>query len=139
MATDVQTRTDAGAEPSVGALIQGIIHDVQELTKQQLAMFRAETQEDMRKSREAALPVIVGLLVCFVGVLILGFALAHLVAWAFPQLPLWAAYAIMGALFAGVGVAATVAGWKKFQSFNPLPDKTLDALKENVEWLTKAK
>jgi hypothetical protein len=37
---------------------------------------------------------------------------------------------------------AAVLGWlgyKKFQSFNPLPDETAKTVKENVEWIVNSK
>jgi hypothetical protein len=41
-------------------------------------------------------------------------------------------------LMIGTGLALFYGGMKKFESFNPLPDRTLDALKENVQSLTGA-
>ena len=37
------------------------------------------------------------------------------------------------------GVALFFAGEKQFEKFNPLPDRSLEALKENVECLTNPK
>jgi hypothetical protein len=135
MATDLQTHN----EPSLTNLVKGIIDDVQDLTKQQFALLKQELQEDMSKTRKAAMPMVVGLIVAFIGVLILGHALALLLGWLFPGLPLWAAYAIVGAVIAGAGVALFFAGEKQFEKFNPLPDRSLEALKENVECLTNPK
>jgi hypothetical protein len=135
MATDLQTHN----EPSLTNLVKGIIDDVQDLTKQQFALLKQEVKEDMSKTQKAAMPMIVGLIVAFIGVLLLGHGLAWLLTWIFPGLPLWAAYAIVGAVIAGVGVALFFAGEKQFSKFNPLPDRSLEALKENVECLTNPK
>jgi hypothetical protein len=135
MATDLQTHN----EPSLTNLVKGIIDDVQVLTKQQFALLKQELQEDMGKTRKAAMPMVAGLMVAFIGVLILGHALALLLGWIFPALPLWGAYAIVGAVITGAGVAMFFAGEKQFEKFNPLPDRSLEALKENVECLTNPK
>src|SRR5262245_32713060 len=135
MATDLQTHT----EPSLTDLLKGVIDDIQDLTRQQFALLTQELREDMRKSRRAAMPMLVGLIVAFIGVLVLGHGLALLLNWIFPGLPVWAAYIIVGALTVGTGVALFFAGEKQFEKFNPLPDRTLEALKENVECLTNPK
>jgi uncharacterized membrane protein YqjE len=134
MATDLRNGTET--EPSVTGLVKGIIDDVQTLTTQQFALLKQELEEDFAKSRDAALPMMIGLGVLLIGTLLLGITLGLLLNWAFPALPLWGAFAIVTVLMAGIGLALFVVGQKKFQAFNPLPDRTLDALKENVSSLT---
>ena len=132
MATDLQTQN----EPSLTELVKGIVDDVQDLTKQQFALLKQELKEDMRKTGQAAMPMAVGLPIAFVGVLILAIALSQLLDWVFPALPLWLAYGIVGVVFTVAGVGLFLAGQKKIESFNPLPDRSLEALKENVQCLT---
>jgi len=135
MATDLRN----GTEPSMTTLVKGVIDDVQKLTKQQLELFKQELQEDFAKTRTAALPMLIGLGVMLIGTLLLGISLGLLLEWALrPHLPLWAAFAIVTVLMGGIGFGLFYAGQKKFQTFNPLPDRTLEALKENVQSLTGA-
>jgi uncharacterized membrane protein YqjE len=136
MATDLRN----GTEPSVTGLVKGILDDVHQLTRQQFELFRQELEEDFTKTRHAALPMVVGMGVLLIGALLLGVTLALLLEWAFrPHLPLWAAFAIVTVLMVGAGLALFFVGQKKFNSFNPLPDRTLEALKENVQCLTNPK
>jgi hypothetical protein len=130
MATDLQN----GTETSVTGLCKGIIDDVQELTRQQFALLKQELKEDMTRTRHAAIPMVVGLVVGLIGALLLGHALA-LILVALGLAP-WAGYLIVGAVITGVGAGLFVAGQAKFASFNPLPDRSLEALKENVQCLT---
>jgi len=55
------------------------------------------------------------------------------------KLPLWACFGIVGAFFGAVGAVLIMSSLKKFQSFNPLPDKTAQTLKENVQWIANSK
>jgi len=138
MAIDLRNGTDT--EPSMTSLVKGIIDDVQTLTKQQFSLLKQELQEDFAKSREAATPMLIGIGILLMGALLLGFTLAHLLEWACrPQLPLWGAFGIVTVLMIGTGLALFFVGQKKFQAFNPLPDRTLEALKENVQCLTNPK
>jgi len=137
MATDLRNGPDT--EPTVAGLVKGVIDDVQTLTKQQFTLLKQELEEDFAKSRHAALPMMIGLGVMLIGTLLLGITLGLLLEWAFrPNLPHWGAFAIVTVVMAGVGYALFVVGQKKFQAFNPLPDRTLDALKDNVASLTGA-
>jgi len=138
MATDLRNGPDT--EPSMTSLVKGVIDDVQKLITQQLTLFKQELQEDFSKSRHAALPMVIGLGILHIGALLLGITLGLLLHWAAsPHLPYWAAFAIVTALMIGVGYALFHVGQKKFQAFNPLPDRTLEALKENVQCLTNPK
>lgn len=132
MATQVQSETDV----SLTSLVSGIVNDAQELMKQQMALFQAEVKEDMRKTSEAAVSLAAGAVVALVGAIVLCFALVYLLNWAFPETPLWVWYAVVGGVVTGTGLGLVMVAWVKFRSFNPLPDKTAQALKENLEWKT---
>lgn len=137
------TNVQPTSEQSVTSLVTGIINDAQELIGQQLTMFRAEVKEDLRKTRDAALPMILGGVVTLFGFVLVPFMLAHLLYWAVGptdtshQLPLWACYGIVGGVFLVLGLALLFWGKKRFDAFNPLPDETANALKENIQWITK--
>ncbi len=141
MADQLQ-QTTTGTTGSVAPLVAGIVEDLQELIKQNLALFKVEVREDFKKTKEAAAVLGVGIGLALVGALHLTLMLVFLLWWAFDPaaraasgLPLWVCFAIVGGLFAGVGVALYLKGKKKLDSFNPLPDETAQALKENVQWI----
>jgi len=133
MSTDLQSPS----EPKVTDLVAGILSDAQELFRQQAALFRSEIQEDLRKSKEAAVPLAIGLWLLVLGSILLSATVALILAAA--GLPEWASFAIVGAIVTIAGGILFYAGKKKFDSFNPLPEKSAEALKENLEWLAKPK
>jgi hypothetical protein len=55
------------------------------------------------------------------------------------RIPLWGCFGIVSALFLITGMALSWLGYKKFKSFNPLPDETAQTVKENVEWIMSSK
>lgn len=119
-------------------LVRGIVDDAQELVKQQFALFKAEVREDSRKTQEASTLLGIGGLLAFVGLLVLVFGVAHLLHWAMPTTELWVWYLVVGGVVTVAGAALAFAGYEKFRSFNPLPDKTAKALTENLTWPTKS-
>jgi len=135
MATYVKPDSDA----SVTTLVSGIINDAQELLKQQFALLKQEVRQDLQKTRDAAIALGVGAIVGLIGAIVTALALVHLLAWAFPTLEWWACYGIVGVAILILAAGLCYAGIAKFKSFNPLPDESARALKENVQWLTNPK
>jgi len=125
------------SERSLTGLVTGILSDAQELITQQLALFRHEIQDDLRRTKEAALSLVLGLGIALLGAIVLSLMLVHLLNWSWPQLPLWSCYGIVGGVLSAVGAALCFASKKQFDSFNPLPEQSVQALRENVQWITK--
>jgi hypothetical protein len=120
------------------SLVRGIVNDAQDLIKQQLALFQAEIKEDLRKTKEATVSMAAGIGLAAVGAILLCVTLVHLLHWAFPEtLPLWACYLIVGGTITALGGGLAYLGARRFASFNPLPDQSVQALKENIQWIAK--
>jgi len=135
MATDVKSSHDH----SVTELVTGIINDAQQLFKQQFELLKHEVREDFRKTRDAGMTLALGAGLALVGGLLLVQMLVYLTQWLLPDLPLWACYGIWGAGMAIAGGALIYAGKARFDTFNPLPDETAQAAKENVQWIAHPK
>lgn len=126
-------------QSSMTELVGGIVGDVQDLIKQQFALFKRELREDLRKTKAAMLLLVIGGAVLAVGGILLSLMAVHLLNWAYPTLPLWSCYAIAGGIFAVVGGLMFYAGYQRLKSNNPLPNETVAALKENVQWIANPK
>jgi hypothetical protein len=136
MANDLHT----GTEPGLTNLMTGIINDVQELLRQQLSLFRQEVKDDVRRTKEAVISLSAGVGILVLSVILLSFMLVYLLRWAFPEaLPLWLCFGIIGGLLLLCGGALLYAGKRKLASFNPLPDQSVGALRENVQWIMNPK
>src|SRR5262245_6646008 len=124
-------------EASLTQLVSGILRDAQELARQQLTLFQVEVRNDMRRTVTATIPMVAGLIVLFIGEIVAALAAGHWIA-AHWQLGLWqglfvvgGVLVVLGAVFLGISIA-------KFSTFNPLPDQTVQGLKENLQWKTKS-
>jgi hypothetical protein len=131
MATDLHT----APEPHVTRLITGIISDIQELLQQQLALFRHEVQADFQRTRQAALVMAVGAGLGLLGLGLLFFMLVYLLHEA-AGLPLWGSFGLVGGGLLIAGGILLMVGRTQFSAFNPLPDESAQALKENIQCLT---
>jgi hypothetical protein len=127
------------SEPRLAEIVSGIANDAQELVKHQLTLFKTEVRQDFRRTRDAALILACGFLLAILGGGLLAHALAHWLAWAFPDLSLWTCYSIVALALLAVGGGIIYLGKRQLDTINPLPDETADAVKENVQWLMKSK
>ena len=121
-------------EPTLTELISGITDDARLLIAQQYQMLRAEVREDVRRTKAAVTYMGFGAAAAAVGLLFLVVALPLLLNWAL-NLPEWAGWAIVGGVLLVAGIIGLLAGRRIFQKNNPLPDKTLNALEENLSWI----
>ncbi len=135
--TAAATVSTPGALPhgTVTELVSGIIGDVQKLARQQMDMLKAEVREDISRSKQAL--VFGGLAVAMltVGGIALVFGLVYVLR-DLAGLPEWGAWMIFAGVCLAAGVALGFVARNLFESFNPLPDKTFNALKENITWQT---
>jgi len=142
MATNLQERSETGHDttsgPSVAALLAGIVNDAQELMKQQLALFKHEFRQDLKRTREIALSLAVGLSGVLVGAIFLCLMLAALLHEE-AGLRWWASFGIVGGAVLTVGAGLAAVAWYRLETFTPLSDPSAEALKENLEWTTKPK
>ena len=131
MASDLHT------EPgySVTSLLRGIVSDAQDLMRQQLALFRAEIKDDFRKTVGILIAIGSGAFMVAVGGALLCFMLVYLLARLAPALPLWGCFGIVGASVALIGGIVAYLAIAKFKTFNPLPDESVQAFQENVQWI----
>ena len=131
------TDHDTHSGPGLAPLITGIINDAQELLRQQLTLFQTELKGDLDRTKNATIPIVVGMVVGLLAGFFVFLALAHFLVWLWPTMHLSAAYGIVAlALVIAAGVLIWT-GKAKFDAFNPLPDKTLEGLQENLQWKTK--
>lgn len=131
------TQFDTDAQPNMTQLLSGILDDARQLFVQQLTLFQVELKNDLRRSMQIMLAFIAGASVCFVAVIILAIALAHLLCHVWSDLPLWGGFGIVGLILTAGGVGLLAWGKAKYDSSNLLPNETVQGLKENIQWKTK--
>jgi len=137
----LDTLPPAGSSPTpattgnVSTLVSGIVDDAQKLLRQQVEMLKSEVKEDFRRSKRAAEFGGMGIVLLTVGFLGLITAFAYYLHEHY-QFSMWASWGITGGIFAVAGGVLAGYSYILLERFNPLPDKTMDALKENLSWKT---
>jgi hypothetical protein len=137
IATDLRPVEPVPAVPQtpVTQIVSGIIDDASRLAKQQVDMLKSEFQEDLRRTRRALEFGGIGIVLGTTGMLALVFCLVEVLheQFGFKQ---WSAALIVGGILTAGGAVLGYLSFYLFESFNPLPDKTFNALQENLTWKT---
>lgn len=131
-------------QASAVSLVQGIVGDIGELIKHEVRYARAEFQSDLAKMKTAAAMLLMGAAAGFVGLVLIALmavhGLHHMTQPAHPDVvttgfPLWACYAIVGAIFLVLGGVVGWIGADRLGRVNPLPDKTIENVQKDVSWI----
>jgi len=121
-------------DASVGTLVSSIVGDVQTLARQEIALAREEIKEELSTARDAGIKLGIAAAVLSIGSILLtvflSLAIADLFNW-----PAWAGFGLVGLVFAIIGGILLYMGLKNAQEIKPVPQKTIDTMKENVEWI----
>jgi len=123
---------------TVTGLVSGIIGDAQELLKQQVALVRAEIKADFQRTLQALVMLAVGSLAAVPAVFLVCNMFVYMLH-ELAGLSQWASYGIVGGAFLVLSAVLIGVGIQRFRSFNPLPDQSVEAFKENVRWMTNPK
>jgi protein-S-isoprenylcysteine O-methyltransferase Ste14 len=126
--------TERERDASVASLLGGIVNDAQELVRKEIALARQEIREEIGNAKDAGIRLGIAIGVLAVGglllVLMLAQALADLLNW-----PTWAGYGVVGVVLAIAGYILLSSAQKRMKQINPVPEKTVETMKENVEWI----
>ena len=119
-------------ESSVGQLISEISDDLSTLFRQEIELAKAEVRQEARKAGRAA-----GMLGAagFAGYMVaLLLTLAVVAGLSNVMDPGWAAL-LVAVVWAVVGAVLYVTGRQRLRAVSPVPQQTVETLKEDAQWL----
>ena len=120
-------------ERGTGELVRTLSDQVSTLVRQEVALAKAELAEKGRKAGLGA-----GMLAgaALAGLLMLGALTASLIIALALVLPAWAAAVIVTAFWGAVAGLLALQGRNKLRAMGkPVPEKTVETVKEDVQWL----
>ncbi|MFO0802170.1 MAG: phage holin family protein [Gemmataceae bacterium] len=131
-----QSRIPDSTEPSATRLVTEILEDIHRLASQQFQLLKAELREELDRTKRAARFGAMGIVLLTLGG---GTLIACLVNLLHEELrfSMWASCLLIGGMLSAAGLAFAVIASSLVTRFNPLPDKTIDTLRENLAWQTQ--
>ncbi len=120
------------SEQSVGELVSGIASDLSTLMRQELDLAKVEVKQEVSKAGKAAGMLGGAGLAGWMVALFLSFTLLYLLDSAIDAG--WAAL-IVALIWAIIGAVLFVIGRNRLKAVDPTPHRTVETVKEDVEWL----
>jgi uncharacterized membrane protein YqjE len=121
----------AAEDRSFSDLFQSIVSNVQEIVRAEVRLAKTELREEALKAKVSGAILGAGALAAVFAAFFLLFAGYHALALI---LPAWAAALVTGAALAVIAGVALAGGMKRLRQVHPAPERTVESIKENVEW-----
>lgn len=125
------TRTGPADDASLGDLLSHLMSDVTALFRQEVELAKAELRAEGNRAAKAAVLVAGAAGVALLAAILLSFALAWLLA---EFLPTWVGFLIVGVIYAVVAAVLAKNGRNRLQQIDPVPQQTVETLKEDAQW-----
>lgn len=124
---------DSKDEQSVGELLGELYRGASSLIQLELELAKTEMSQKASRVGKNVGFLAAGGAIAYAGFLAI---LAGIIALLGLLIPLWLSALIIGLIVAGIGGALVMSGLKTLQQESVAPQKTLDTLKEDKEWMT---
>lgn len=125
--------TSAGGtdDASLGDLFSSLTTDLSQLVRSEMELAKVELREEAGKAGKAAGMLAGGALAGYLALILLSFA----AAWGLAEVidAGWA-FLIVGLIVAAVAAVLVMTGRQKLRDVRPVPDQTVDTLKEDARW-----
>lgn len=129
---DMKVRGSEASGTGIAGLLQDIVSNIQEIVRSEVRLAKAEVREDVSTMGKAAGMLVAG---AVLGVYALGILLLCAVYALRGPLPDWAAALIVGAVVTVAAVVMAMVGLNRIKGVNPMPEQTIDSIKEDVQWV----
>ena len=117
---------------SVSEVLQDVLRNVQDILRSEVRLAKVESRQEAMQAASSALWVMFGV----VGALSAWMFLLWTAAFALTAiLPMWAATLVIAVAMAAGGGVMIAAGLRRFTQITPMPERTIESLKENLEWI----
>jgi nitrate/nitrite transporter NarK len=117
-------------ERSMPGVLQDILRNIQEIGRSEFCLAKSEIKEQASKAAKPAAALAMGIVLAMYA---LGFMLLTIVYVLTTVIAAWLAALIVTAVVAVVAVVLVVTSKERLKQVKP-PEKTIETLKENVEW-----
>lgn len=121
-------------EPSIGELFSRLSTQTSQLVRQEVKLAQAELSRKATKATVDSTYIAIGAVFGLGAFYSLTAALILILA---EFMPGWLAALLVGIVWAVIAGILVWYGWDKLKNIDPKPERTMETLRENKEWLTR--
>jgi uncharacterized membrane protein YqjE len=116
---------------SVPEVLQDIVGNIQEIIRSEFRLAKAEVKQEASKAAPPVKMIVAG---AAIGFYALGFLLFTAVMGLATMMATWLGALIVGAVLGIVALALITTAAKRLKHVNAVPERTIETMKENVQW-----
>ena len=119
-------------ERSVAAVLQDVLRNLQEIVRSEVRLARVEIRDETRRAVSSGMWIAAGVVGALSAWMFLLWTVAYLLA---TRMSMWAATLVVAVVMACVGSVLLVGGIRRVKRIQPIPERTVESVKENLEWM----
>ena len=119
-------------ERSVSDVFQDILRNLQEMVRSEIRLAKVEIRGEVKQAVSSGVWIAAGGVAATSAWIFLLWALAYALA---TRMSMWAATLIVGLLMGAVAAALIMGGIRRAKRIHPIPERTVESVKENLEWM----
>src|SRR4051812_43853905 len=117
---------------SFAELFQEVLGNIEQIIRSEFLLAKTEAAGQVRRAGKAATVLAAGALSA---IFALGLALTAAVLGLATALTAWLSALLIGVVMGIAGMAMLSVGIKRIKQVNPAPERTMDNVRENIQWL----
>ena len=120
------------AERSVSDVLRDIIRDLQDMVRSEIRLAKVEIREEVGRTVSSGAWIVAGIIGAVIAWVLLSWTLVFALA---TRMPMWTATLIVAGVMAAAAAALITGGIRRATRIQPLPERTVESVKENLEWM----
>ena len=119
-------------ERSVSDVFQDILRNLQEMVRSEIRLAKVEIRGEVKRAVSSGVWIAAGGVAAMSAWIFLLWALAYALA---TRMSMWAATLLVAVVMAAAAAALIVSGIRRAKRIHPIPERTVESVKENLEWM----
>jgi Flp pilus assembly protein TadB len=117
------------------AVLQDTLRNLQEIVRSEVRLAKVEIRDEAVQAGSSALWIIAGAVGALCSWMFLSWTAVYALAMV---MSMWAATLIVAVALASMASVLLVVGLRRFKRIQPIPERTVETLKENLEWMKRS-
>ena len=117
---------------SVSDVVQDILRNLQEMVRSEIRLAKVEIRGEVNQAVSSGAWLAAGGVAAMSASIFLLWTLAYALA---TRMPMWAATLIVALVMVAAAAALIMNGIRRVKRVHPIPERTLESVKENLAWM----
>lgn len=119
-------------ERALSQVLQDILRNLQEIVRSEVRLARVEIREDLKQAAYSGAWIAAGVVGALSAWILLLWTLVYALA---TTMSMWLATLLVAVVAALAGAFLIASGIRKARRIQPIPERTVESVKENLEWM----